>query len=68
LGSGPARDRIEKGRVYIVEFWATTSRESLKLAPHLGELQKKYGDKGVTVVGISRKDNSGESAQRVSES
>jgi thiol-disulfide isomerase/thioredoxin len=57
---------FEKGKAYVVEFWATTSRDSWKLIPHLNELQKKYGDK-VTIAGISRKDNSGESAQKLAD-
>lgn len=58
---------FEKGRVYVVEFWATWCGPCKKSIPHLSELQKKYKDKGVTIVGISRKDQTGESVQKVAE-
>ncbi|MEN8126626.1 MAG: TlpA disulfide reductase family protein [Planctomycetota bacterium] len=44
---------FEKGKVTIVEFWATWCPPCLKSIPHLTELQKKYKDKGVTVIGIT---------------
>jgi thiol-disulfide isomerase/thioredoxin len=43
---------LEKGRVYIVEFWATWCGPCLESMPHLTELQKKHTDR-VTVVGVS---------------
>lgn len=46
---------FEKGRIYVVEFWATTSAESLQLMPHLSELQDAYGGK-VTFVGVTNED------------
>ncbi len=58
---------FEKGKVYVVEFWATWCGPCKKSIPHLSELQKKYKDKGVTIVGISRKDQTGESATKVTE-
>jgi thiol-disulfide isomerase/thioredoxin len=39
--------------VYVVEFWATWCGPCRTSIPHLTELQKKYKDKGVVVVGIS---------------
>jgi thiol-disulfide isomerase/thioredoxin len=44
---------FEKGRVYIVEFWATWCGPCRMSIPHLTELQSKFKDKGVTVVGVS---------------
>ena len=44
---------FEKGRFYVVEFWATRCKPCLVSIPHLTELQKKFVDKGVTVIGIS---------------
>lgn len=40
-------------KVYVVEFWATWCGPCRTSIPHLTELQKKYKDKGVVVVGIS---------------
>lgn len=41
-------------KVYVVEFWATWCPPCRKSIPHLTELQKKFKDKGVVVVGVSR--------------
>ncbi len=42
---------IEKGHVYVVEFWATWCGPCRESIPHLTELQKKYKD--AHIVGIS---------------
>lgn len=42
--------------VYIVEFWATWCGPCLTSIPHLTELQKKYGDKGLVIVGVTDED------------
>lgn len=44
---------FEKGKVYVVEFWATWCGPCVKMFPHLSELQKEYKDKGVTVIGTN---------------
>ena len=49
---GKAISGFEKGKVYVVEFWATWCPPCLKSIPHLTTLQKKYGDK-VVILGIS---------------
>jgi len=42
---------FEKGKIYVVEFWATWCGPCKTSIPHISELQKKYKD--VVVIGVS---------------
>lgn len=42
---------FEKGKVYIIEFWATWCGPCVAAIPHVNDLQKKYADKGLVVIG-----------------
>jgi thiol-disulfide isomerase/thioredoxin len=44
---------LESGKPYVVEFWATWCVPCRKAIPHLTELQRKYQDKNLTIIGIS---------------
>ncbi len=48
---GPVK--IEKGSVYVVEFWATWCPPCRTSIPHLTELQRQFKDKGLTIIGVS---------------
>ena len=37
----------------MVEFWATWCSYCRKVIPHMIELNKKYADKGVVIIGLS---------------
>lgn len=40
-------------KVYLVEFWATWCPPCVRSIPHLTELQRKYKDRGLVVIGVS---------------
>jgi cytochrome c biogenesis protein CcmG, thiol:disulfide interchange protein DsbE len=42
-----------KGKVVLIDFWATWCKPCVDAMPHLIKLQKEYGDKGFTVLGVS---------------
>lgn len=44
---------LEKGKVYIVEFWATWCVPCRRAIPFLSHLQDAYGDYGFEIIGIS---------------
>lgn len=44
---------IEKGRVHVIEFWATWCNPCIAGMPHISELAKQYESKGVRVVGVN---------------
>lgn len=49
---GPAVDKLDTGKIYVIEFWATWCGPCKATIPHLTELSKKYKNK-VTFAGIS---------------
>jgi len=44
--------QFEKGKLYVVEFWATWCAPCIQAMPHLSELARKYKDK-MTFIGVS---------------
>ncbi len=46
----------ERGKVYVVEFWASWCGPCISAMPHLTELQKRYRDKGLVVIGLTSED------------
>src|SRR5262249_35285385 len=41
---GDPVDGIEKGKVYVVEFWGTACAPCIKCMPHLSDLQRRHKD------------------------
>jgi len=42
-----------KGSILVVDFWATWCGPCMTEVPQFNELQRKYADKGVKVVGVA---------------
>jgi cytochrome c biogenesis protein CcmG/thiol:disulfide interchange protein DsbE len=42
-----------KGKVVVVDFWASWCVPCRRSFPWLNQMQKKYGDKGLVVVGVN---------------
>ncbi|MBX7258453.1 MAG: TlpA family protein disulfide reductase [Candidatus Hydrogenedentes bacterium] len=56
---GPVVLADGKGKTaYVVEFWATWCPPCRESIPHLTELQKKYKDKGLVVIGVTSEEAS----------
>lgn len=55
-GTMPASVQAMRGRVALIEFWATWCGPCRLTQPELGALQAKYGPHGLTVVGITSDD------------
>jgi thiol-disulfide isomerase/thioredoxin len=64
--TGSEAKAFEKGKVYVVEFWATWCGPCVVMMPHLGDIQEELGPKGVTVIGFTAKDG-GNTPEKVSQ-
>lgn len=61
---GEAVPAFQKGKTYMVEFWATWCGPCIAGMPHLTELQKKYADK-LTIISVSSADSRGNTLEKV---
>jgi thiol-disulfide isomerase/thioredoxin len=43
-----------RGKVILLEFWATWCRPCLELLPRMGELHHRYGDQGLEILALTR--------------
>lgn len=50
--NGQVKPEDMKGKVVIVDFYATWCGPCMKAIPHNNELLKKYKDKGLVIVGV----------------
>jgi len=45
-----------RGKVVLLDFWATWCDPCREETPHFVDLQKQYGDRGLQIVGVSMDD------------
>ncbi|MBX3385612.1 MAG: redoxin family protein [Phycisphaeraceae bacterium] len=55
---------FEKGRIYVVEFWATWCGPCIVSIPHLTEMAHRFKKDGVTMIGISSSDKDLETVEK----
>jgi thiol-disulfide isomerase/thioredoxin len=53
---GDAVEKFESGQIYVVDFWAPWCAPCIGNMVQLTELQSRYKDKGVTIIGITARD------------
>jgi thiol-disulfide isomerase/thioredoxin len=63
--NGEAVPTLEPGKVYVLEFWATWCGPCVTAMPHLTQLQSKYADKGLVVIGVTTRDSMGNNLDSV---
>ena len=56
---------LEKGKIYLIDFWATWCVPCIAAMPHLSMLQAKYNSKGFEVIGVTSEDKFGNSLEKV---
>ena len=52
LNSKPLKLADLKGKIVVLDFWATWCGPCLAAVPHTNELQRKYADRGVVFIGV----------------
>ena len=57
LDGKPLQLRAFRGKVVLLDYWATWCAPCKVEVPHLVEFQKKYGPQGLQIIGISMDDN-----------
>ena len=56
---------LEKGKTYVIQFWAPWKKDSVEQLIALSLIQKQFADKGVVVFGIASADVTGTTIEKV---
>ena len=57
IDGGDLRLSSYRGKVVLLDFWATWCVPCREETPHFVELQRKYGDLGLQIIGVSMDDS-----------
>src|SRR5436309_1515520 len=57
LSGGTLSSQDLKGKIAVIDVWATWCGPCRMVIPHLVRLQEKFKDRGVTVVGLNSDDD-----------
>lgn len=52
INSKPLRLKSLRGKVVLIEFWAFECVNCLRSAPWVHSMQKRFGDRGLVIVGV----------------
>lgn len=50
---GVSPTEFYKGKIFVIDFWATWCFPCKEAMPHLNQIAQKYGDKGVSTVAVN---------------
>jgi len=56
---------LEKGKTYLLQFWAPWKKDSVEQLVALVDVQKRFADKGLVVIGIASADVTGTTIEKV---
>jgi len=56
-----------RGRPVVIDFWATWCKPCRASMPHLSELQERFAERGLVIVGLSVDDAAPEDVKRFAE-
>ncbi len=49
--------KAQRGKIVLIDFWASWCPPCMIEIPHLDQLQKKYGGRGFQIIGVSMDDS-----------
>ena len=62
---GKEISQYERGKVYVIETWATWCGPCLAAMPHLNKMSATYGSRGVVVIGLTGADDYGNTEKSI---